>query len=133
KIEIAHRYLIPRQIKGSGLEAAQCVIDDAALRHVISHYTREAGVRQLERAIGRLARKVALRRVEGATEPVVIRVEDMAEWLGPEQLSPEQARNNLPAGVATGLARTESGGAGLYSGATLLPGGRGMTLPGQVG
>src|SRR5262249_36153707 len=94
KIEIAHRYLIPRQMKESGLEAGQCVIDDASLRQVISHYTREAGVRQLERAIGRLARKIALRRVEGATEPVVVRVEEMADWLGPERLSPEQARKN---------------------------------------
>src|SRR6266849_2369834 len=133
KVEIAKRYLILRRIKESGLEADQCVIDDAVLRHVISHYTREAGVRQLERAIGRLARKVALRRVEGATEPVVVRVEDMVEWLGPERLSPEQARQNLPPGVATGLAWTESGGDVLYIEATLLPGGRGMTLTGQLG
>src|SRR6266567_854390 len=133
KIEIAHRYLIPRQLKESGLEAGQCAIDDAALRQVISHYTREAGVRQLERAIGRLARKIALRRVEGATEPVVVRVEEMIEWLGPERLSPEQARKNLPAGVGTGLAWTESGGDVLYIEATLLPGGSGMTLTGQLG
>src|SRR5205085_2602025 len=97
KIEIAHRYLIPRQLKESGLTADQCVIDDAVLRRAISSYTREAGVRQLERAIGRLARKIALRRVEGATEAVVVRVEDLLEWLGPERVSPEQARKNLPA------------------------------------
>src|SRR3989440_6228766 len=90
KVEIAHRYLIPRQLKESGLLEGQCVIDDAALQRIISCYTREAGVRQLERTIGRLARKVALRRVEGVTEPVVIRAEDLVEWLGPERLSPEQ-------------------------------------------
>jgi ATP-dependent Lon protease len=133
KIEIAHRYLIPRQMKESGLEAGHCGIDDAVLRQVISHYTREAGVRQLERAIGRLARKVALRRVEGATEPVVVRVEDLIEWLGPERTSPEQARKNVPPGVATGLAWTESGGDVLYVEATILPSGRGMTITGQLG
>jgi ATP-dependent Lon protease len=133
KVEIAHRYLIPRQLKESGLLEGQCVIEDAALRRIISCYTREAGVRQLERTIGRLARKVALRRVEGATEPVVIRAEDLVEWLGPERLSPEQGRKELPPGVATGLAWTETGGDVLYVEATLLPGGRGMTLTGQLG
>ena len=120
-------------MKESGLEAEHCAIDDAVLRQVISHYTREAGVRQLERAIGRLARKVALRRVEGATEPVAVHVEDLIEWLGPERTSPEQARKNVPPGVATGLAWTESGGDVLYVEATLLPSGRGMTLTGQLG
>jgi ATP-dependent Lon protease len=133
KIEIAHRYLTPRQLKESGIAPEDFVIGDPVLRRVISHYTREAGVRQLERAIGRLARKVALRRVEGATEPVEVRLEDLAEWLGPERNSQEQARKNLPAGVATGLAWTESGGDVLYVEATLLPGGREMTLTGQLG
>ena len=133
KIEIAHRYLIPRQIKESGLEAGQCVIGDDVLRQVISRYTREAGVRQLERAIGRLARKVALRRVEGATESVIVHAVDMVEWLGPERSAPERARQNLPAGVATGLAWTESGGDVLYVEATILPSGRGMTITGQLG
>jgi len=133
KVEIAHRYLIPRQLKDSGLAPEYCVIDDAVLRQVISRYTREAGVRQLERAIGRLGRKVALRRVEGATECVAVQVEDLIEWLGPERLAPEQARKNLPPGVATGLAWTESGGDVLYVEATILPSGRGMTLTGQLG
>jgi ATP-dependent Lon protease len=133
KVEIARRYLIPRQIKQSGLDDGLCVIDDIVLRTIISRYTREAGVRQLERAIGRLARKVALRRAEGDTEPVTVRVEDIVEWLGPERFSPEQSRKELPAGVATGLAWTESGGDVLYVEATLLPSGRGMTLTGQLG
>jgi ATP-dependent Lon protease len=133
KIEIAKRYLIPRRVKESGVTVEQCVIDDPVLRHVVSHYTREAGVRQLERAIGRLTRKVALRYAEGETAPVVVRIEDLAEWLGPERSSPEQARKELPAGVATGLAWTESGGDVLYVEATLLAGGRGLTLTGQLG
>jgi ATP-dependent Lon protease len=133
KMEIAHRYLIPRQTTETGLAADQFQIDDQALRRVISRYTREAGVRQLERAIGRLARKVALRRVEGDTEPVTVRPEILIEWLGPERVSPEQARKSLPAGVATGMAWTESGGDVLYIEATILPGGRGLTLTGQLG
>jgi ATP-dependent Lon protease len=133
KIEIARRYLIPRQVKGTGLADDQIVIDDGALRKTISHYTREAGVRQLERAIGRLARKVALRRAEGETAPVVVTAEDLIDWLGQERASQEKARQDLPPGVATGLAWTESGGDVLYVEASLLPSGRGMTLTGQLG
>jgi ATP-dependent Lon protease len=133
KIQIARRYLVPRRLKESGLTADQIVIDDPALRQIISRYTREAGVRQLERAIGRLARKVALRRAEGETAPVVVPAENLAEWMGREQAAPEQARKDLPPGVATGLAWTESGGDVLYVEATLLPSTRGMTLTGQLG
>src|SRR5260370_94754 len=92
-------------MKETGLAADQCAIDEGVLRGIISCYTREAGVRQLERAIGRLARKVALRRVEGATEPVAVRAEGLGEWLGPERISPRQARKNLSAGGATGPGR----------------------------
>jgi len=133
KIEIARRYLIPRRVKESGLAEDQIVIDDAALRQTISRYTREAGVRQLERAIGRLTRKVALRRAEGETAPAVVPADDLAEWLGRDRSAPEQARKDLPAGVATGLAWTESGGDVLYVEASLLPSSRGMTLTGQLG
>src|SRR5439155_12603349 len=133
KIEIARRYLIPRQVKEAGLASEQLVIEEPALRRIISRYTREAGVRQLERAIGRLARKVALRHAEGQTEPVVVRIEDLVEWLGPDRFSPEQARKEMPVGVATGLGWTEAGGDVLYVEATLLPGGRGLTLTGQLG
>lgn len=133
KIEIAKRYLIPRQLKEAGLTAEQCLLTDAALHRVISRYTREAGVRQLERAIGRLMRKVALRFAEGHTEPVTLHPPDLADMLGPERFSPEQARKQLPPGVATGVAWTESGGDVLYIEATLLPDGRGLTLTGQLG
>ena len=133
KIEIAKRYLIPRQLKETGLKPEDCVITEDALRAIIALYTREAGVRQLERAIGAIARKVALRHAEGQTEPVTVTREDLTTWLGPRRFSPEQTRRQLPAGVATGLAWTETGGDVLYVEATLLPNGRGMTLTGQLG
>jgi ATP-dependent Lon protease len=133
KIEIARRYLIPRQLQATGLTAEQFMLTDAALRHVIARYTREAGVRQLERTIGRLARRVALRFAEGQTEPVTVRIEDVPEMLGPERFTLELARQQLPPGVATGLAWTEAGGDVLYIEATLLPEGTGLTLTGQLG
>jgi len=133
KIEIAKRYLIPRQLKETGLKPEDCVITDEALKTIIAQYTREAGVRQLERAIGRIARKVAVRYAEGHTEPVTVGANDVITWLGPRRFSREQARRQLPAGVAIGLAWTETGGEVLYVEATLLPNGRGMTLTGQLG
>ena len=133
KVEIARQYLLPRQIRESGLTPEQCVVEDAASRRAISRYTREAGVRQLERTLGRLTRKVALRRAEGETADITVRAEDLAEWLGPERFSAEQIRKDLPAGVATGLAWTEAGGDVLYIEATVLPSGSGMTLTGQLG
>jgi ATP-dependent Lon protease len=133
KIEIAKRYLIPRQLKETGLKPEDCVITEDALRSIIALYTREAGVRQLERTIGRIARKVALRHAEGNREPVTVTREDLTTWLGPRRFSLEQTRGQLPPGVATGLAWTETGGDVLYVEATLLPNGRGMTLSGQLG
>ena len=133
KMEIAKRYLIPRQLRETGLRPEDCIFTDEALRGIISLYTREAGVRQLERAIGSIARKLALRHAEGNTEAVTIRLEDLEAYLGPRRFSPEQARRELPPGVATGLAWTETGGEVLYVEATLLPNGRGMILTGQLG
>jgi ATP-dependent Lon protease len=133
KVEIAIRYLIPRQVKEAGLQPEHFVIDREALKAIVSLYTREAGVRQLERTIGRIARKVAVRHAEGKKEPVTINRENLAEWLGPRRFSPDQARKQLPPGVATGLAWTETGGDVLYIEATLLPSGRGLTLTGQLG
>jgi ATP-dependent Lon protease len=133
KLEIARRYLIPRQLQETGVTADQCAFTDAALHRVIARYTREAGVRQLERTIGRLARRVALQVAEGHTEPVTIGPEDLPEMLGPERFSVELARKQLPPGVATGLAWTEAGGDVLYIEATLLPEGQGLTLTGQLG
>ncbi len=133
KVEIAKRYLIPRQLKQTGVTAEQCQITDEVLQRIISRYTREAGVRQLERAIGRLARKTALQIAEGRSEMAIIRAQDLTEMLGPELFFQEQARREMPPGVATGLAWTEAGGDVLYIEATLLPEGRSLTLTGQLG
>ena len=133
KIQIARRYLIPRQLKEAGLSDEQLSITDEALKKIIGGYTREAGLRRLERAIARIARKTALKFAEGHGEPVVIRPEDLVEMLGPQPFMPEDARKTLPPGVATGLAWTETGGDVLYLEATLLPDGKGLTLTGQLG
>ncbi|MBZ5591468.1 MAG: endopeptidase La [Acidobacteriia bacterium] len=133
KTEIARRYLIPRQMSESGLTSAQFVIAPEALRRVIERYTREAGLRQLERGIGRLAHKAALHFAEGKTEPVAVGADDLAEMLGPERFFLEQARNEMSPGVATGLAWTETGGDVLYVEAALLPESRGLTLTGHLG
>jgi ATP-dependent Lon protease len=133
KLVIAERYLIPRQLKQAGLTPGQCTFTREAVRQIISRYTREAGVRRLERAIGRVARKVALKFAEGDTTPVTVKPEDLADYLGPAPFLPEELRKQLPPGVATGLAWTETGGEVLYVEATLLPGGRGLTITGQVG
>ncbi|MEK6281955.1 MAG: endopeptidase La [Acidobacteriota bacterium] len=133
KLEIAKRYLIPRQIEENGLKPEQLTITDAAVELIATRYTREAGVRQLERTIGRVARKVALRIAQGETESVSVDAADIPEYLGPPRFYPEQARKELPAGVATGMAWTEMGGEVLFIEATLLPGGRGLTITGQLG
>jgi ATP-dependent Lon protease len=133
KVDIARRYLLPRQIAQAGLKETDLTIPDETLQWVIRRYTREAGLRQLERALGRLARRIALRFTEGQTQPVTIGPEDLSELLGPERFFLERLRQQLPAGVATGLAWTEAGGDVLYIEATLLPGSTGLTLTGQLG
>lgn len=133
KLQIARRYLIPRQLKETGLDAERCIIGDDVVRAIIKGYTREAGLRQLERGIGSVARKVALRFAEGDSEPVTLTPEQLPDLLGPERFFPEHARKDLQPGVAAGLAWTETGGEVLYVEATLLPDGKGLTLTGQLG
>jgi ATP-dependent Lon protease len=133
KVHIARRFLIPRQLAQTGLTPEQMILPDETVQRIISRYTREAGVRELERRLSRLARKVARRFAEGQTQPVTVRVEDLADMLGPERYLPERARKRLAPGVATGLAWTEAGGEVLYIEATLLPDGRGLRLTGQLG
>ncbi len=108
-------------------------MSDDALRIIIARYTREAGVRQLERAIGRVMRKVALKVAEGTPGAAAIQKEELVELLGPERFSNEEARKNVPAGVATGLAWTEAGGDVLYIEGALLKDGKGLSLTGQLG
>jgi len=133
KLQIARRFLLPRQLTQSGLKPEQLTIPDETVKRLIQCYTREAGLRQLERALGRLCRKFAIRFAEGHTEPVTVNPEDLPELLGPEAFSVEHLRQQMPPGVVTGLAWTEAGGDVLYVEATLLPGGRGLTLTGQLG
>ena len=133
KLEIARRYLVPRQTTENGLNSAQLKISDDTIELIAARYTREAGVRQLERNIGSIARKVALKIAQAEAEMVTVTAADVREYLGPPQFYPEQARKELPAGVATGMAWTEMGGEVLFIEATLLPGGRGLTITGQLG
>jgi len=133
KLHIAERYLVPRRLKEAGLTAEQLSLPEETLRHIISRYTREAGVRQLERAIGQVARKVAVRFAEGHGQPVVVRPDDLGEMLGPPPFFPERARRKLGPGVATGLAWTETGGEVLYVEAVLLPEGKDLMLTGHLG
>jgi ATP-dependent Lon protease len=133
KLQIATRYLLRRQREQAGLTEAQLVVPDETVMAVIHNYTREAGVRELERTLGRLARKVALRFAEGHSDPVVVRPENLAELLGPKRFFLEQARKELPPGVATGLAWTETGGEVLYIEAIKLPRGEKLTLTGKLG
>ncbi|HEY9231673.1 MAG TPA: S16 family serine protease, partial [Blastocatellia bacterium] len=133
KLHIAKRYLAPRQIKEAGLAVEQLQITDAAMQAIIAQYTREAGVRQLERTIGRLARKVALKVAQEQGDVFTIEPENLEAYLGPERFFREMGRESLPAGVATGLAVTEMGGEVLFIEATLLPGSKGLTLTGQLG
>jgi len=133
KLEIARRYLIPRQTTDNGLNQAQLKIEDSAVELIAARYTREAGVRQLERNLGSVARKVALRIAQAQAETVNVAASDIREYLGPPRFYPEEARKELPAGVATGMAWTEMGGEVLFIEATLLPGGRGLTITGQLG
>jgi ATP-dependent Lon protease len=137
KAEIARRYLWPRRLKEAGLDASQALLSDEVLNLVISHYTREAGVRQLEQMLGRLTRKVALTFAElpegQERTPVSIQPDVLPDWLGSERFMPEEARKVLPAGVATGLAWTPTGGDVLYIETTLLPGSHELTITGQLG
>ncbi|MBX3335528.1 MAG: endopeptidase La [Nitrospira sp.] len=137
KAEIARRYLWPRRLKEAGIMDSEAVLTDEVLNLVISRYTREAGVRQLEQMLGRLTRKVALTFADlpedQARQPVTMQADMLAEWLGSERFMPEEARKNLPPGVATGLAWTPTGGDVLYIETTLLPGSHDLTLTGQLG
>ncbi len=141
KVHIARRYLILRQLAENGLPEGGVAIDDAALAHVISDYTREAGVRNLERQLGTIARKVAARIAQSspgapppASEPTAVGPDDLAGYLGPARFKSDTEFRTSRPGVATGVAWTEAGGDVLFIEAALLPGGKGgVTLTGQLG
>jgi len=134
KVHIAKMYLVPRQREEHGLKPEQLIIDEAALRRVITEYTREAGVRSLERQIGAIARKVAAKVATTAGFIGHVTARDVPEYLGPARFRSDGAFRLSRPGVATGLAWTEVGGDVLYIEAVLLPGGAGqLTLTGQLG
>jgi ATP-dependent Lon protease len=133
KLQIASRYLVKRQMEANGIKQGQVEITEAALREIIHYYTREAGVRGLEREIGKALRHAAVRIAEGETGPIRIDSGDLADILGPRQFESEVAmRTGLP-GVATGLAWTPVGGDILFIEATRLPGSGKLILTGQLG
>jgi len=133
KAQIARRFLLPKQLEHTGLTGEQITISEDAMGKLIRSYTREAGVRRLEQVLGRVIRKVAVKFAEGRTETYTVSAEEIPELLGPEAISPEDYRKDLPAGVATGLAWTETGGDVLYIEAVLLPEGKEVTITGQLG
>jgi ATP-dependent Lon protease len=133
KLAIARRFLVPRQCRENGIEAAHLRLDDAAIARIIARYTREAGLRNLEREIAKVCRKVAMRRAEGATEPVAVGPDDLYRYLGPERFTSELAERSGQPGVAIGLAWTPFGGQILFVEATRMPGSRSLTLTGQLG
>jgi ATP-dependent Lon protease len=133
KLEIARRYLLKRQFEANGLRPEQCEITEDAIRSIIRDYTREAGVRNLERLVGAVCRNVATRIAEGGVERVRIDNEALPAILGPRRFENEVAMRTSVSGVATGLAWTPTGGDILFIEATRVPGSGRLILTGQLG
>ena len=133
KLFIARRYLVPRQLEANGLTSRQVKFQDAALKWIIESYTREAGVRNLERNIGSVIRGIAAEIVGGKTEKALVTKETVAKALGPIKFEPELASRTSVPGVATGMAYTPYGGEILFIEATRMPGKGVITLTGQIG
>jgi len=135
KLHIARNYLVPRQLDENGLTRANFKVRDGALRRLARDYTREAGVRQLEREIASLMRKAALKIVSrnGHSKPLILDADSLADYLGPVRHFSETAENITENGIATGLAWTPVGGEILYIEATRMPGKGHLTLTGSLG
>jgi len=133
KLNIARRYLIPRQIAENGLTPEQISFTKGAINLIISGYTREAGVRNLEREIASICRAVACQVAEGKTTRTVVGVKDVPKYLGPVRVIPEVVARTGKPGIAVGLAWTPAGGEILFIEATAMPGKKGLTLTGQLG
>jgi ATP-dependent Lon protease len=133
KEEIAKRYLLPKQLKEHGLSKEQLQIQSGAILKLIRNYTREAGVRNLERAIGTLCRKAAKRIVSKEKKKVIITARNIESYLGPEKFRYGRAEETDQVGVVTGLAWTEAGGDTLSIEVTLFPGKGKLTLTGHLG
>jgi len=133
KLGIAKRYLVPKQVEAHGLKKSRVAIPDRTLRLVIGEYTREAGVRNLERQIATLCRKAATLVARGDREKIRIDEQRVREWLGPRKFSAEARRRTADPGVATGLAYTAVGGDVLFIEATAYPGTGKLNITGQLG
>jgi ATP-dependent Lon protease len=133
KLEIAKRYLVPRQLRENGLTAGQLTMSDAALGEIIASYTREAGVRQLEREIGKLGRKVARKIADGAAETVAVAPDDIPVLIGRPKVHPERMAREDQAGVATGMYYTPVGGDIMFVEASVMRGKGDLVLTGQLG
>lgn len=133
KLEIAKRYLLPRQVRENGLKARQISISDGAISKLITSYTREAGVRNLERTLGTLARKGARRIAEKETTRVRVTERSLEQYLGPERFTPESENEDNFVGVATGMYYTPVGGDILFVETSITPGKGGLVLTGQLG
>jgi ATP-dependent Lon protease len=133
KLEIAKRYLVKRQLEANGLDSSKAAITEEAIRAIIADYTREAGVRTLEREIGAVLRNVAMRIAEGAKEKIVVEPKDLHAILGAKRFESELAERTSVPGVATGLAWTSVGGDILFIEASRTPGSGKLILTGQLG
>ena len=133
KVYIAQRYLIPKQIEANGLKRGQVRFVLGAIRKVINQHTREAGVRNLEREIGRICRKIAREVAEGKTAKVLVNEKKVEDYLGAPVFHPDVAQRTSRPGVATGLAWTAAGGTILFVESTMMRGNRGLMLTGQLG
>ncbi len=133
KLEIAKRYLVPRQLAENGLGSEQLTITDAALTEIITSYTREAGVRQLEREIGKLGRKVARKIASGEVERVTVDAKDVGDLIGRPKVHPERMAREDEVGVATGMYYTPVGGDIMFVEASVMRGKGDLVLTGQLG
>ena len=133
KLEIAKRYLVPRQLRENGLRADQLTLSDGALSEIIASYTREAGVRQLEREIGKLGRKIARKIADGASQQVTVGPKDIPDLIGRPKVHPERMAGEDQVGVATGMYYTPVGGDIMFVEASVMRGKGELVLTGQLG
>ncbi len=134
KLEIANRYLLPRQLIENGITEKHIKLDDETIKRIISHYTRESGLRNLEREIGKVCRKIARKIAEGGRGPYVISKQTLSKYLGPPKFQPESEVETIDQpGLVTGLAWTETGGEILYIETIIMKGKGNLILTGQLG
>lgn len=133
KVEIAKRHLVKKQLEANGLQDENISFTDDALNYIIEYFTRESGVRRLEKVIGKVLRKLAVKKVRGVKYPTLLTRKDISNLLGKEEFNPEMYENNDNVGVVTGLAWTQAGGEILFIESTVTEGKGNLTLTGNLG